>query len=76
YQDAAFTHYSEKAINMKQVVNTNKALVHTEVFGRKVVVTSAIDNLLKGAVGQAIENMNLMFALPECAGLTLKASAF
>ncbi len=76
YQDATFTHYSEKAIDMKQVVNTNKALLHTEVFGRKVVITSTIDNLLKGAVGQAVQNMNLMFNLPEHEGLTLKASAF
>ncbi len=76
YADAAFTHYSDKAIDMKQIVNTNKALVHTEVFGRKVVVTSTIDNLLKGAVGQAVQNMNLMFNLDEKAGLGLKASAF
>ena len=76
YQDAAFTHYCEKEINMKQVVNTNKALLHTEVYGRKIVVTSTIDNLLKGAVGQAVQNMNLMFNLPEQAGLILKASAF
>jgi len=76
YQDAAFTHYSDKALDLKQVVNTNKALVHTEVFGRKVVVTSMIDNLLKGAVGQAVQNMNLMFNIDEKAGLNLKASAF
>ncbi len=76
YQDAAFTYYSEKDINMKQVVNSNKALLHTELFGRKLVVTSTIDNLLKGAVGQAIQNMNLMFNLPEQAGLALKTSAF
>jgi len=76
YKDAAFTHYSDKALDLKQVVNTNKALVHTEVFGRKVVVTSMIDNLLKGAVGQAVQNMNIMFGLDETAGLRLKASAF
>ena len=76
YADAAFTHYSDKALDLKQVVNTNKALVHTEVFGRKVVVTSMIDNLLKGAVGQAVQNMNIMFGLDEKAGLHLKASAF
>ena len=58
------------------MVNTNKALVSTCVFGRKVVVTTAIDNLLKGAVGQAVQNMNLMFGLDEKAGLNLKASAF
>lgn len=76
YSGAAFTHYSDKAPDLKQVVNTNKAIVHTEVFGRKVVVTSMIDNLLKGAVGQAVQNMNIMFGLDERAGLNLKASAF
>jgi N-acetyl-gamma-glutamyl-phosphate reductase len=76
YKDAAFTHYSDKAPDMKQVVNTNKALVHVDVFGRKVVVTSMIDNLLKGAVGQAVQNMNIMFGLDEKAGLNLKASGF
>lgn len=76
YKDAAFTHYSDKALDLKQVVNTNKALVHVDVFGRKVVVTSMIDNLLKGAVGQAVQNMNLMFNLDERTGLGLKASAF
>ena len=76
YRDAAFTHYSDKAPDLKQVVNTNKALVHVDVFGRKIVVTSIIDNLLKGAVGQAVQNMNIMFGLDETAGLKLKASAF
>ncbi|MBO6188522.1 MAG: N-acetyl-gamma-glutamyl-phosphate reductase [Prevotella sp.] len=76
YRDAAFTHYSEKAIDLKQVVNTNKALVHCEKFGDKLLVTSCIDNLLKGAVGQAVQNMNLMFGIDETAGLRLKASAF
>lgn len=76
FKDASFTHYCDKALDLKQVVNTNKALVHVDVFGRKVVVTSMIDNLLKGAVGQAVQNMNLMFGLDEKAGLNLKASAF
>ena len=76
YEGAAFTHYSDKALDLKQVVNTNKALVHVEVFGRKIVVTSIIDNLLKGAVGQAVQNMNIMFGIDERAGLNLKASAF
>ena len=76
YEKAAFTHYSNKALDLKQVVNTNKGLVHVEVFGRKVVITSMIDNLLKGAVGQAVQNMNIMFGLDEKAGLNLKASAF
>lgn len=76
FRDSAFTHYSDKALDLKQVVNTNKALVHVDVFGRKVVVTSMIDNLLKGAVGQAVQNMNIMFGIDENAGLNLKASAF
>lgn len=76
YEQTAFTHYSDKALDLKQVVNTNKGLVHIEVFGRKVVITSMIDNLLKGAVGQAVQNMNIMFGLDERAGLNLKASAF
>lgn len=76
FKDAAFTHYSDKALDLKQVVNTNKCLLHVEVFGRKIVVTSMIDNLLKGAVGQAVQNMNIMFGLDEKAGLNLKAVAF
>ena len=76
YADAAFTHYSDNAIDLKQVVNTNKALVHCEKYGNKLLITSCIDNLLKGAVGQAVQNMNLMFGIDETAGLRLKASAF
>ena len=76
YADAAFTHYVDKAVDMKQVVNTNKCLVHVDKFGNKAVITSTIDNLLKGAVGQAMQNMNLMFGIDEKAGLNLKPSAF
>lgn len=76
YSDAVFTHYSEKSLDLKQVVNTNKALVHIDKFGNKAVVSSVIDNLLKGAVGQAVQNMNLIFGLKEDCGLRLKASAF
>ena len=76
YADAPFTHYSDKPIDLKQVVNTNKALVHCEKYGNKLLVTSTIDNLLKGAVGQAVENMNIMFGIDETAGLRLKPSAF
>lgn len=77
FKDAVFTHYVDAAIDLKQVVGTNKALVHVEKFnGNKVVITSMIDNLLKGAVGQAVQNMNLMFGLDEKAGLNLKAIAF
>ena len=76
YANAAFTHYVDKAIDLKQVVNTNKALVHLDKYGNKVVITSIIDNLLKGAVGQAVQNMNLMFGIDESEGLRLKPSAF
>lgn len=76
YADAAFTHYVDKAVDMKQVVNTNKCLVHVDKFGNKAVITSTIDNLLKGAVGQAVQNMNLMFGIDEKSGLNLKPSAF
>ena len=76
YKDAAFTHYVDAALDLKQVVGTNKALVHVEVFGRNIVITTMIDNLLKGAVGQAVQNMNLMFNLKEDTGLRLKAIAF
>ncbi len=76
YADAAFTTVSDKMINLKQVVNTNKCLIHLEKKGNKLVVHSAIDNLLKGASGQAVQNMNLLFGLNERAGLKLKASYF
>ncbi len=69
-----FTHVSDTMIDLKQVVNTNKCLIHLEKQGNKLVVHSAIDNLLKGASGQAVQNMNLMFGLEETAGLKLKGS--
>ncbi len=76
YNDAPFVHYSDKPIDLKQVVNTNKCLVHCDKFGNKLLITSCIDNLLKGAVGQAVQNMNIMFGIDEKAGLRLKAAAF
>jgi N-acetyl-gamma-glutamyl-phosphate reductase len=76
YRDAAFTHFVSKSPDMKQVVNTNKALVYVEKYADQLLMISCIDNLLKGAVGQAVQNMNLMFGLDESAGLRLKASAF
>jgi N-acetyl-gamma-glutamyl-phosphate reductase len=63
-------------IDLKQVVNTNKCLIHIEKQGSKIVVHSAIDNLLKGACGQAVQNMNLLFNLDETTGLKLKANYF
>ena len=76
YQDAAFTHFVTKSPDMKQVVNTNKAIVYIEKYEDQLLMISCIDNLLKGAVGQAVQNMNLMFGIDETAGLRLKASAF
>ena len=76
YQDEPFTHVSDKMIDLKQVVNTNKCLIHIEKAEDKIVIHSTIDNLLKGASGQAVQNMNLMFGLDEIAGLKLKANGF
>ncbi|SFC31385.1 N-acetyl-gamma-glutamyl-phosphate reductase [Zunongwangia mangrovi] len=76
YKDAAFTFVTEENIHLKQVVNTNKCLLKLEKFGDKLLITSVIDNLLKGASGQAVQNMNLIFGLPEDSGLHLKASYF
>ena len=76
YKDHPFTFISKESIFLKQVVNTNKCLIQLEKVGARLVVHSAIDNLLKGASGQAIQNMNLMFGLDEEAGLKLKASFF
>ena len=76
YADAAFTHFATKSPDMKQVVNTNKAVVYVEKFDDQLLMICCIDNLLKGAVGQAVQNMNLMFGIDEACGLRLKASAF
>lgn len=76
YADDPFTHVTEEAVFLKQVVNTNKCMIQLEKVGTKLVVHSVIDNLLKGASGQAVQNMNLMFGLDECAGLKLKANYF
>ena len=76
YADAAFTHFVTKSPDMKQVVNTNKAVVYVEKYEDQLLMICCIDNLLKGAVGQAVQNMNIMFGLDEKAGLNLKASAF
>jgi N-acetyl-gamma-glutamyl-phosphate reductase len=76
YANHPFTFLSQEAIFLKQVVNTNKCVIQLEKVGTKLVVHSAIDNLLKGASGQAVQNMNLLFGIDECAGLNLKPSAF
>ena len=76
YADHPFTFLSQDIIFLKQVVNTNKCVIQLEKVGTKLVIHSAIDNLLKGASGQAVQNMNLMFGIDECAGLNLKANYF
>lgn len=76
YRDAAFTRFVTKSPDLKQVTNTNKALVWTAVHDGRLLIVSIIDNLLKGASGQAVQNMNLMFGLPEDTGLKLKPSTF
>lgn len=76
YSEASFTHYVGRAIDLKQVINTNKCLIHAERHRGKLLVTVCIDNLLKGASGQAVQNMNLMFGLEENTGLMLKALGY
>lgn len=76
YAQDSFVHIVEKNLDLKQVVNTNKCLIHLEKHGDKLLIISCIDNLLKGASGQAVHNMNLMFNLEETTGLNLKPSAF
>ena len=76
YRDHPFTIVSHSPISLKQVVNTNKCLIQLEQEGQQLVVHSALDNLLKGASGQAVQNMNLLFDLEETTGLHLKANAF
>jgi N-acetyl-gamma-glutamyl-phosphate reductase len=76
YQDEPFVKLSDENIDLKQVVNTNYCLLYTEKIGDQLMIISAIDNLLKGAAGQAVQNMNLMFGLDEKTGLNLKGSAF
>lgn len=76
YHGHPFTHVSRQPIFLKQVVNTNKAIIQLEQQGDQLVVHSAIDNLLKGASGQAVQNMNLAFGLAETAGLELKPAGF
>lgn len=76
YNDARFTFVSNLPIDLKQVVNTNKAVIHVQSHDGKLLVTCAIDNLLKGASGQALQNMNIIFGMDESTGLNLKPSAF
>lgn len=76
YKDAAFTFVADKNPDMKQVVNTNKAIIYVEKHGENLLIISMIDNLLKGASGQAVQNMNLMVGIDEKAGLNLKSTGF
>jgi len=76
YKDAPFTHISKIPVHLKQVVNTNNCFIHLEKHNNTLLITSVLDNLLKGASGQAIENMNLIFGFNQKEGLQLKASSF
>lgn len=76
YAQQPFTHVVDKPLSLKDVVNTNKCLINVEKHGNKILITSIIDNLLKGASGQAVQNMNLMFGLNEDCGLRLKPAGF
>ncbi|MEO6284818.1 MAG: N-acetyl-gamma-glutamyl-phosphate reductase [Dyadobacter sp.] len=76
YESHPFTHVSDTPIDLKQVVNTNKCLIHLEVHDGQLLISSIIDNLTKGASGHAVQNLNLLFGLPEDAGLRIKAPAF
>jgi N-acetyl-gamma-glutamyl-phosphate reductase len=76
YAGHLFTHITKEPLFLKQVVNTNKCIIQLEKVGSMLVVHSVTDNLLKGASGQAVQNMNLMFGLDETAGLNLKANYF
>jgi len=76
YESHPFTHVTKRNIDLKQAVNTNKCFIQIAKHGNKILITSIIDNLLKGASGQAVQNMNLLFGLDETAGLRLKAAAF
>ena len=76
YKDSAFAKAVKAPLHLKQVVNTNYCFIHLEKHGNKLLITSVIDNLLKGASGQAVENMNLMFGWKQDTGLQLKASYF
>ncbi|SIT80771.1 N-acetyl-gamma-glutamyl-phosphate reductase [Pontibacter indicus] len=76
YEGHPFTIVTDQHADLKQVVNTNKCVLHLQKHGQMLVITSLIDNLLKGAAGQAVQNMNLVFGLEETTGLKLKATAF
>ena len=76
YSIHPFTHVTSHNIDLKQVINTNKCIIQIKKYGNKLLIISIMDNLLKGASGQAVQNMNLMFGLDEMAGLRLKATAF
>ena len=76
FNNSPFVHISKEPLHLKQIVNTNKCLLHLQKKDGQLLVTSIIDNLLKGASGQALQNMNVMFGLDESTGLQLKASYF
>ena len=76
YKNHPFVHISKDELSLKEVVNTNKCVIHIKQIDKKILITSIIDNLIKGASGQAIQNMNLMYGLDEKLGLKLKSTTF
>jgi N-acetyl-gamma-glutamyl-phosphate reductase len=76
YETSTFTTVSKNSLALKQVVNTNRCMIHLHLHDKKLLITSIIDNLLKGASGQAVENMNLMFGITQNTGLQLKSTSF
>jgi N-acetyl-gamma-glutamyl-phosphate reductase len=76
YESSPFVFVSDQPVSLKEVVNSNKGLLHIEFHNGYIHITSIIDNLVKGASGQAVQNMNLMFGMEETTGLRLKGSAF
>ncbi len=76
YEPHVFTHVTTRNIDLKQVINTNKCFIQVKRYQNKLFIISIIDNLLKGASGQAVQNMNLMFGFEETTGLKLKATGF
>ena len=76
YANEGFVHISDDSLDLKRVVNTNKCIISVKKIGNKIYINSIIDNLLKGASGQAVQNMNILFGLDEKVGLNLKSSYF
>lgn len=76
YKDMPFIVHSKDSPDCKRAINTNKFFYHIEIINDKVIITATLDNLLKGASGQAIQNMNILFSFPEISGLSIKSSVY